>query len=250
MRVDQKMSVSIGSSDFQIVIDDAQLAHEFLSDFEQWKTEVTAGPGFRITSPTKLGGLRVALGADGAPIVRSRRAGVVATVLRRHLDALIGGAQHECRGRLGLRAILGPTGAALVDPTLLTAQPVIERRFSAESLRIVDSPYVDLATQPDSVALLPVPRSGFSSDDPIPGHASNPPGETVVKALLWRGLPGGAEPSTAQEAHALAGVTRAGSRHDRIELAVELAERIPTIFVDATQPSSLVAAAAEVLSPK
>ncbi len=242
------MSVSIGASDFQIVVDDPRQAQDLLPEFERWKTEAPAGPGFRLQSPPRKKGLRVALGADGAPIARSRQTEVVTSVLRRHLDALIGGSQTDCSTRLGLRAIVGPAGVLLVDASLLRSQPVIERRFAAHSLKVVDSPFVDVVLLPNSIALQPVPRSELSTDEDLVGHASDPANGSVVKGLLWMGQATGSAPSTAQVAHALASSARSGSREQRVQLGIDLAERMHVVLVDPTQRSSLVGAAAELLS--
>ncbi len=236
---------------FTIISDEPELLDPLRRYAATSATAMAKGSlGFKIAESSAKGGLWTLVGMDGGVLARDKNAARVVDVLERHLVSLTSLSPDIGSARVALRAVVGPTGdAVLVDPRLLRVQPVIERSYARHGLSLADALFTDIKMFPGRKA--PLRAGEVGSEGGILGHDGGASiNVTKVRAVLWPADAEAPELTLGQSIHAIAASIRNGDRGERLQRAVTLTDSIPAIAVQRHEKGSLLSALVEQLQPQ
>lgn len=244
MRADQQISLMISGDQLLITCEDPDVINAIRRQASDYEVAPTSLLGFHIAVPTRNNRMWVLLGGNGVVAARARSAPPVLRSLGRQLSAMLS-PEHDRSARLRLSSIVGDRGAVLADPFLLAAQPVTERRYQHQGLRVLDSPYVELL---DSHELVSATPNQFTPDVADDGHIGSHRKLGRATRLLWRGADDAVAPTPGQAVHAIATTVIADTAEGKLAIAAQLACDLEIELVSPARRRSVLAAASEALN--
>lgn len=173
-------------------------------------------------------------------LARSQNAEAVVRSLRRHLAAILA-APADTTGCFRLGAIVRDDDVVLIDPLLLQAQPIVERRYQRSSVELVDSPFVAI-NRDGRLEMEPAERNDLMPVESDRGHIGIDQATGPVTGLVWRAAPESTEPTPGQIAHAFASVSMADSIEDRLDAAITASQHVPVRLARPDEKGSLLRA--------
>lgn len=244
MRADQILTLQLGDELRTLIVGDSSLAAKLTSDLGDILANGYAAPGFKIEAPSGRHGFWLLIGGDGAVIARARTSDAIERSLRRHVAAVCAKSLPANSSPFALRSIVGGDASVLVSPQLLKAQPPVERQLSKHGLAVVDSPFV-LVRDGRSVGI----RDAAHSVRDDRGHTAMVHDAISIRGLLWMKWGEGAvTPTRGQVAHAFAVAARSGSRDDRLDEGLTMADQVVVELVDGTKQGACLTAARRLLA--